>query len=379
METETMQNSHRSFSRRSFLQVTALGGGGMLLGLYLKPLAFAQGQPAAAALSPVSFIRVAADGTVTIVAKNPEIGQGIKTSLPMMIADELDVDWKDVKIEQADLDEVKYGRTTRGRQHGYADQLGPTAAGRRCRPADVRGCGRANVERTGIRVLDGVGRVIHRSSNRSVGYGELAAKAATLTPPDLKTVKLKDPKDYKIIGQSQHGVDNASIVTGKPIYSIDFTLPGMLWAMFEKCPVFAGKVVERQSRRDQGHAGHQACVRRRRDPGPHRLARRSRHRRRQLVASSHRAAEVEGHMERGSDGAAKQRRVRARADELSKQTPAIPLRVDGRYRRGVSVGGQGGGGCVFLSVPFARAARAGELPGALPGRQVRILGAQPDA
>src|SRR4030081_1559321 len=99
-------------NRRSFLRVTALAGGGMMIASYFDVTdVFAQGPggPPQAPLVPNAFIKIAPDGVVTIMAKNPEIGQGIKTSLPMIIADELDVDWKDVHIEQADLDPVKYG------------------------------------------------------------------------------------------------------------------------------------------------------------------------------------------------------------------------------------------------------------------------------
>src|SRR5438132_1183540 len=101
-------NIPANLDRRSFLKMTALAGGAFALGLYRKPWAFAQGPGKPPAFVPVAFIRIDSSGAVTIMAKNPEIGQGVKTMLPMLVAEELDVDWKDVRIEQADFDATKY-------------------------------------------------------------------------------------------------------------------------------------------------------------------------------------------------------------------------------------------------------------------------------
>jgi isoquinoline 1-oxidoreductase beta subunit len=231
-------------NRRSFLRVTAIGGGGMMLALHLDPLT-ALGQyvpPPTPQLFPSSFIRVDANGIVTIMAKNPEVGQGIKTMLPMIIADEFDVDWKDVVIEQADLDQKKYGVQVAG---------GSTATPTNWMPLRQVGAAGRTMMITAAAQTWGVpesecstasGRVLHKASSRSLGYGELASKAATLPVPDAKTLKLKDPSEFKIIGVPTHAVDVPKIVTGKPIYSIDFTLPGMLFAVYEKSPVFGAKV-----------------------------------------------------------------------------------------------------------------------------------------
>jgi isoquinoline 1-oxidoreductase subunit beta len=231
-------------SRRSFLRASAIAGGGMLLACYVEPLekvlAAQFGPPVT--LLPASFITIAPDGIVTLIAKNPEIGQGVKAMLPMMIAEELDVDWKDVRVEQGDLNPDKYGLQIAG---------GSTATPLNWDPMRQVGAGGRqmlisaaaqnwNVPESECTTTPG--RVHHVASKRSASYGQLASKAATLTPPDVKTLKMKDPKDYKIIGHSTANPDIHKIVTGKPVFGIDFTTPGMLYANFEKCPVFGGKV-----------------------------------------------------------------------------------------------------------------------------------------
>jgi len=228
--------------RRSFLELTALAGGGLALKLYQSPFAAAQAPPPPPELTPQAFIRIAPDGVVTIMARASESGQGMRNMLPMLIAEELDVDWKQVRVQQADLNEKIYGEQFSGGSantpEGWEPMRRVGAAGRQLLIA-------AAAELWNVPATDCTTepcRVLHQASSRSAGYGELAAKAATLPAPDLKSVKLKDPKTYRIIGRSQPGVDTHAIVTGKPIFGIDVQLPGMLYAAIEKAPVFAGKV-----------------------------------------------------------------------------------------------------------------------------------------
>src|SRR5688572_6940389 len=239
------QDDKSGMPRREFLRASALVGGGLLIAAYAEPVSAMEGVfGAPAEITPNAFIRMTPDGIVTIIAKNPEIGQGVKTMLPMLIADELDVEWKNVRIEQGDFDPVKY---TPAQSAG-----GSTATPNNWLPMRrVGAAGRAMLVTAAAQTwgvpesecTTSAGTVIHAGSNRKLTYGELTAKAATVpAPADLAQVKLKDPKDFKIIGTPVHGVDNHKIVTGQPLFGIDVSLPGMLTATFVKCPVFGGKV-----------------------------------------------------------------------------------------------------------------------------------------
>jgi isoquinoline 1-oxidoreductase subunit beta len=231
-------------ARRAFLQASAVVGGGLLLEWTLPARGIAGDAipvpPAGSQLN--AYVRIAPDGVVTIVSKNPEIGQGIKTMLPMLIAEELDVDWTNVRTEQALNDPAKYGRQFAGGSRATPLHWEPLrrvgAAGRQML---VSAAAQAwSVPASECTTTPGAVR--HAATGRTLGYGALAARAAALPVPDLSTVALKDPKEFRIIGKSQRGVDSPLVVTGRPLFGIDVQVPGMRHAVFVKSPVFGGTV-----------------------------------------------------------------------------------------------------------------------------------------
>ncbi|MBO9575729.1 MAG: xanthine dehydrogenase family protein molybdopterin-binding subunit [Sphingobium sp.] len=231
-----------ALDRRTALKVSALAGGGMAISAAI-PLDAATGSaPAAAPRLLNAFVGIGADNRITIVGKNPECGQGIKTMLPMLIAEELDVAWEQVETRQADANAKLYGNQVAGgstatptnwlpmRQTGAAARAMLVAAA-----AQTWGVPAESLKTQ-------AGKVIDPASGKSLTYGALAEKAAALTPPDLKTVKLKDPKDFTIIGKAKGGVDSPKVVRGEPIFGMDTRLPGMLYAVYERAPVHGARL-----------------------------------------------------------------------------------------------------------------------------------------
>jgi isoquinoline 1-oxidoreductase subunit beta len=231
-------------NRRDFLRVSGIVGGGLLFASYVDTLeaATAPWSPALADWAPNAFIRMTPDGIVTIVAKNPELGQGVKTMLPMLIADEMDVEWKNVRIEQADFDPTRFqAQSTGGSTATPRNWVAMRQVGAAARAVLVTAAASMwSVPEGEISTRDG--QVIHTPSGRRMPYPALFERAASVPAPELTAVTLKDPKDFRIIGRSAGGVDVPSIVTGKPIFGIDRTLPGMQYAVYQKSPVFGGTV-----------------------------------------------------------------------------------------------------------------------------------------
>lgn len=233
------------FSRRDFLRVTGLVGGGFALGLGSAPELLAETgvglDNTARQFTPNPFIRITPDGTITLIAKNPEVGQGVKTSLPMIIAEELEVDIDQVVIEQAALDPQLGAQFAGGSLSTPMNYDTLRKAGATARTMLIEAAAQTwNVPAAELEAERGT--VVHRASGRRLTYGELATKAATLPLPDENTLRLKEVDEFRLLGSRVGGVDNPAIVTGQPLFGLDQSVPGMLHAVYQKCPVFGGKV-----------------------------------------------------------------------------------------------------------------------------------------
>jgi isoquinoline 1-oxidoreductase subunit beta len=232
-----------SYNRRSFLKASLLSGGGMMLGFDW----FMNGKLAdKAALSAAnesvnltSFIKITDKGAITIFSPNPEFGQNVMTSMPMIMAEELDVDWTKVTVEQAPFD-LKYGRQFTGGSNSMRAGWQPLrTAGASARYMLIEAAAQAwKVPNNEVSTEGGV--LYHKASGKSATYGEMATAAAQIPVP--KEVKLKAIKDFKIIGTSHKNVEGTKIVTGKPLFGMDYRKEGMLIAMVVHPPAFGMKL-----------------------------------------------------------------------------------------------------------------------------------------
>ncbi len=234
----------KTLTRRTFLKVSAAGGA-LLVGGYVPGLRETSTAEAAGTLEPNVWVKIGANDTVTIMLSQLEMGQGVMTSMPMLLAEELDVDWNKIKTEWVPAD-PKYGNPNFGGAQLTAGSNSVRGMWRILRQAG--GSARAmlvtaaaqswNVEENACSTEKG--EVIHKTSGRRLRYGALVEKAAALPVP--KTVSLKSPKEFRLLGQSLPRLDIPEKVNGKATFGIDVKRPGMLIARVVKCPVFGGKV-----------------------------------------------------------------------------------------------------------------------------------------
>ncbi|MFZ5999525.1 MAG: molybdopterin cofactor-binding domain-containing protein [Bacteroidota bacterium] len=231
-------------NRRSFLKVSLLAGGGMLLTfdslLLGKALPKETLAPAAEAVNLNSYIKVAADGSITLMSANPEFGSNVKTSMPMILADELDVDWNKITVEQANFYPERFSRQFTGGSQGIRQGWKPLrTAGATARQLLIQAASKTwNVPAEEITTANGI--LHHRATNKQATYGEMASLAATLPVP--KEVPLKKLNELSIVGTSRKNVDGKKIVTGKPLFSLDHRAEGMLIAMIVHPPAFGQRV-----------------------------------------------------------------------------------------------------------------------------------------
>jgi isoquinoline 1-oxidoreductase beta subunit len=229
-----------TYGRRSFLKCTALAGGGMMLGFSW----LASCNPTAKQVKNMpkewfqinGYLKIGENGLVTIMSPNPEIGQNVKTSMPMIVAEELDVDWNNVIVEQAPLNTELFTRQLAGgsqsiRQGWEGLRMAGASARKMLKQAAAQEW-QVSVDE----ITTSEGLLSHEKSGKSATYGEMASLAAKIPVPT--EVNLKEKKNFKIIGTSRKNVDGLKIVTGKPLFGLDYQVDGMLIAMIEHPPAF---------------------------------------------------------------------------------------------------------------------------------------------
>ncbi|GAB5558907.1 MAG: xanthine dehydrogenase family protein molybdopterin-binding subunit [Synoicihabitans sp.] len=235
-----MSTATPTLDRRSFLKITTAAGGGLMLGFRWMGAAH-HGTHAGATFQPNAFLSIAPSGKVTLLNQNPEIGQGIKTAFPMIIGEELDVAWQDVKIEQAPLDTEKYERQVAGGSGAIRTTYTTLReAGASARALLVA----AAAQQWGVKASDcstAHSTVTHKASGKTLSYGKLANAASKLSLP--KSVKLKDPSEFTLLGTYVPGTDVPKIVTGEQRYGIDTKTPGMLYGAITNPPEHGQKLV----------------------------------------------------------------------------------------------------------------------------------------
>lgn len=232
--------------RRQFLKLSGIAGGGLVLAFMMA----GRSQSEAAhhktggqkTFSPNAYIQIKPDGEIVIAAKNPEVGQGVKTFLPMIIAEELEVPWESVTVVQSEIDKDRFGPQSAGGSQSTPRNWTPLRqAGAVARTMLIHAAAAEwGISADSLKADQGF--IVNPANGNKISYADLASKAATLDVPDAETVTFKERSEYKLLGKFIPGVDNPDLVTGKPLFGIDQTLPGMVYAVLVKCPSFYGKV-----------------------------------------------------------------------------------------------------------------------------------------
>jgi isoquinoline 1-oxidoreductase beta subunit len=248
----SLSTAHQAVARRDFLKVGATAFTGLVISAYVPELAAGAREQAAAGpgvFAPNAFVRIAPDDTVTVIANHSEMGQGIYTSLPMLLNEELEADWRKIKVEAAPVDPA-YNHTVFGVQMTGGSTTTPSEwerfrkMGAMARIMLVQAAAQQwNVAPETCAVKEGV--VLHAASGKKASYGSLAQAASQVKPP--VEIPLKAPKNFTLIGKSTRRLDTPSKVNGTAQFGLDVRLPGMVYAVVARPPVFGGKVVSLDS------------------------------------------------------------------------------------------------------------------------------------